>query len=343
MRAVYVTRHGGPEVLDIVDRPMPVPRPGEVRLRVRAASINHLDIWVRKGVEGHTFPLPLIPGCDMAGEVDLLGDGVQNVKVGDRVAVAPGHSCGACRFCADGKQNLCRKYGIFGETCDGGDAEFAVVPAINLLPMPANLDFATAAAAPLVSLTAWHMLVDRCGIRPGDDVLVHAAGSGVSTAAIQIAKMYGARVITTVGSDEKAASAKAIGADHVINYKTQDFGKEVRALTDKRGCDIIVDHVGGETMTKSIRSLAAGGRVVTCGATSSPKLESDLRLVFFKNLSILGSTMGGLGEMHEVWRHVCSGRLKPIVAHRLPLADVREAHALVEGRKVFGKVVLLAD
>lgn len=340
MRAVVVSKHGGPEVLEFVDRPMPEPKAGEVRIRVRATSINHLDIWVRKGVEGHQFPLPMIVGCDMAGEIEKVGDQVQGAKVGDRVAVAPGFSCGVCRACAGGKQNLCRHYGIFGETCDGGDAEFAVVPARNLLAMPAGMEFTTAAATPLVFLTAWHMLVDRCGIRPGDDVLVHAAGSGVSTAAIQIAKMFGARVFTTVGSEEKAEAARALGPDAVINYKAQDFAKEVRALTGKRGCDIIVDHVGGETFTKSIKTLAAGGRVVTCGATSSPKLESDLRLVFFKNLSILGSTMGGLGEMHEVWSHVAVGRMKPVIAKVMKLADVREAHRLVEGRAVFGKIVL---
>lgn len=341
MKAVQISRHGGPEVLEFVDRPAPEPKPGEVRLRVRAASINHLDIWVRKGVEGHTFPLPIIPGCDMAGEVESLGAGVTGVKIGDRVAVAPGFSCGQCRSCADGKQNLCRHYGIFGETTDGGDAEFACVPVRNLLPMPADMEWATAAAAPLVFLTAWHMLVDRCGIRPGDDVLVHAAGSGVSSAAIQIAKLFGARVIATVGADEKIAPAKALGADHVINYKTTDFAKEARALTEKRGLDIIVDHVGGETITKSIRSLAAGGRVVTCGATSSPKLESDLRLVFFKNLSILGSTMGGLGEMNEVWRLITQKKLRPVVAAVMPLDRIRDAHALVESRRVFGKVILL--
>jgi NADPH:quinone reductase-like Zn-dependent oxidoreductase len=340
MKALLIRAHGGPEVIETVERPSPEPGFGEVRLRVRAAGVNHLDIWVRKGVEGHEFPLPITPGCDMAGEIDKIGPGVEGVQVGDRVAVAPGKSCGRCDACAGGRQNLCRHYGIFGETCDGGDAEQAVVPAVNLLPMPPSMDFTVAAAAPLVFLTAWHMVVDRCSVRAGDDVLVHAAGSGVSMAAIQIAKMHGARVFTTVGADEKIAPAQALGAEVVINYKKADFGKEVRALTRKRGCDIIVDHVGGENITKSIRSLAAGGRVVTCGATSGYELKTDLRLVFFKNLSILGSTMGGLGEMRLVWSHICSGRLAPVIAAVMPLDEAREAHRMIEARAVFGKVVL---
>ena len=340
MKAVYIEGHGGPEVLRVVERPDPEPKPNEVLLRVRAAGVNHLDVWVRKGVEGHEFPLPLIPGSDMAGEVEAVGDLVTNVKVGDRVSVCPGFSCGTCAVCLDGKQNLCRRYGIFGETCDGSNAELACVPAANLLPVPDDMDLVTAAAAPLVFLTAWHMVVERCGVRPGDDVLVHAAGSGVSMAAIQIAKLHGARVMATAGNSEKLLTALELGADLTIDYEKQDFLKEVRGATNRRGADIVVDHVGGENFSKSIRALAPGGRVVTCGATAGPKLESDLRLIFFKNLSILGSTMGGLGEMHDVWRHVTAGRLKPVVAEVLDLADVAKAHELLETRAVFGKVVL---
>ena len=341
MNAVQISQHGGPEVLEFVERDRPEPGPHQVRLQVKASALNHLDLWVRKGVEGHRFPLPIIPGCDMAGTVEALGEGVQGVALGDRVAVAPGFSCGACASCAAGKQNLCRRYGIFGETCDGSNAEYVCVPEANLLRMPESMSFETAASAPLVFLTAWHMVVDRCGIRAGDDVLVHAAGSGVSMAAIQIAKMHGARVFVTAGSDEKLEAARSLGAEVTINYREQDFLKEVRTLTGKRGLDIIVDHVGGENIQKSVRALAQGGRVVTCGATSGPELKSDLRLIFFKNLSILGSTMGGLGEMHDVWGHLCSGRLESIVAETLPLADVRRAHELLESRSVFGKVVLL--
>ncbi|MCB9834360.1 MAG: zinc-binding dehydrogenase [Planctomycetes bacterium] len=340
MRAVEIAAHGGPEVLRFVERPVPEPKAGEVRIALRAAGMNHLDCWVRRGVEGHRFPLPIVPGCDGAGVVDALGAEATGVAVGDRVAIAPGFSCGHCRHCAAGEQQLCRHYGIFGETCDGTDADFICVPVANLLPMPAGMDFVAAAAAPLVFLTAWHMVVARCGVKAGDDVLVHAAGSGVSMAAIQIARMLGARVITTAGSDDKVARGLELGAEVGINYKTQDFLAEIRGLTGKRGVDVVVDHVGGENIGRSIRALAKGGRVVTCGATAGPELQADLRLIFFKNLAILGSTMGGLGEMHEVWGHVCAGRLKPVVGAVLPLAEVARGHELLENRAVFGKVVL---
>ena len=340
MRAIEIREHGGPEVLKVVDREMPEPKANEVRIAIKASGMNHLDCWVRRGVDGHTFPLPIIPGCDGAGVIDALGDEVSGYSLGERVAMAPGFSCGTCDHCVAGDQQLCRWYGVFGETTDGTNAEYICVPARNLLPITEGMDFVTAAAAPLVFLTAWHMVVGRCGIKAGDDVLVHAAGSGVSMAAIQIAKMVGARVITTAGSPEKVQKGIELGADVGIDYKQQDFLKEVRGITGKRGVDIVVDHVGGETMSKSIRALAKGGRVVTCGATASPELKSDLRLVFFKNLSILGSTMGGLGEMRAVWGHICAGRLKPIVAEVLPLEDVGRGHELLENRAVFGKVVL---
>lgn len=340
MKAVWIAEHGSTDVLQIIDRDVPEPSPNEVRLAVRAAGLNHLDLWVRRGVPGHRFPLPLIPGCDMAGVVDAIGSHVRSASVGDRVAVAPGHSCGVCEPCVDGRQNLCRQYGIFGETCNGSNAEYVCVPESNLLPMPDSMDFVQAAAAPLVFLTAWHMLVDRCGIKAGDDVLIHAAGSGVSMAAIQIARFHGARVITTASQPEKLAGGLALGAEFAINYNEERFSKRVREITNKRGVDIVVDHVGGDTIGSSLKCLAAGGRLVTCGATSSPVLEADLRLIFFKNLSILGSTMGGLGEMRTVWKHVSSGALAPIVAEVLRMDEVQRAHTLLEERAVFGKVVL---
>ncbi len=340
MKAVWIAEHGATDVLQIVDRDVPEPAPNEVRLAVRAAALNHLDLWVRRGVQGHRFPLPLIPGCDMAGIVDAVGSHVRNAAVGDRVAVAPGHSCGVCSNSVGGRQNLCRHYGIFGETCNGSNAEFVCVPETNLLPLPDEMDFVDAAAAPLVFLTAWHMLVERCGIKAGDDVLVHAAGSGVSMAAIQIARFHGARVITTASQPKKLTAALQLGAEHAINYKEDDFAKCVREITSKRGVDIVVDHVGGDTIQASLRCLTAGGRLVTCGATSSSVLEADLRLIFFKNLSILGSTMGGLGSMRTVWQHISSGALAPVVAEVLPMDEVRRAHTLLEERAVFGKVVL---
>ncbi|MFT7617564.1 MAG: NADPH:quinone reductase-like Zn-dependent oxidoreductase [Planctomycetota bacterium] len=340
MKACTIAEHGGPEVLKFTDRPIPEPSGNEVRVSIKAAGMNHLDCWVRRGVEGHQFPLPIIPGCDGAGVVESVGADVVKVKVGDRVAIAPGFSCGVCDLCVAGRNNLCRYFGVLGETTDGTNAEFICVPEVNALAMPDSMSFVEAAAAPLVFLTAWHMVVNRCQIRSGDQVLVHAAGSGVSMAAIQIAKFMGAEVLITAGSDEKVRRGLELGADHGINYRTEDFLKVSRDITKRRGLDIVVDHVGAENIGKSIRALAKGGRVVTCGATAGPKLETDLRLVFFKSLSILGSTMGGHGDMRDVWRLICTGALAPVVGEVLPLTDVAKGHALLENRAVFGKVVL---
>ena len=342
MKAVVIRSHGGPEALLMEEKPVPAPGPGQVRVRVTAVALNHLDIWVRRGVPGHPFPLPLTPGCDIAGVLDDPGPGgAGEFKAGDPVLVAPGVSCGACEACARGRDHLCRHYGILGETRDGGCSGYAVVPAVNLLPFPKGLPPEQAAALPLVFLTAWHMLVERAGVRPGDDVLVHAAGSGVSSAAIQIARTFGARVINTVGSDAKRERALALGADEVVNYREQDFAKEVRRFTGKRGADVIIDHVGPDTWEGNIRSLAKGGRLVLCGSTSGFEVKTDTRFLFFKNLSILGSTMGSRGELHEILRLVERGLLRPVVDSVLPLADVAEGHRRLEAREVFGKVVLV--
>lgn len=342
MRAVVVREHGGPEALRLEERPVPEPGPGQVRVRVAAVALNHLDVWVRRGVPGHPFPLPLVPGCDIAGTLDALGPGAAAAaKPGDPVLVAPGVSCGTCGECARGDDHLCRRYGILGETCDGGCAEYAVVPAANLLPFPKGLRPEQAAALPLVFLTAWHMLVVRARVRAGEDVLVHAAGSGVSSAAIQIAKVHGARVIATVGSAAKVEKARALGADEVVNYREADFAAEVRRFTGKRGADVIVDHVGPDTWEGNIRSLAKGGRLVLCGSTSGFEVRTDTRFLFFKSLSILGSTMGSRGELFEVLRLVEAGRLRPVVDAVLPLAQVAEGHRRLEAREVFGKIVLV--
>ncbi|MHC5210729.1 MAG: zinc-binding dehydrogenase [Planctomycetota bacterium] len=325
MKAVVIREHGGPEVLALEEREDPRPRADQVLIDVQAVGLNHLDLWVRKGVPGHAFPLPMIPGCDFCGLVADVGEAVDGIAVGDRVLAAPGFSCGRCRHCAEGQHQLCRHYGIFGETVDGGCAELAVVPAVNAIPMPDGMEFSQAAAFPLAFLTAWHMLVARCAIRPGEDVLVHAAGSGVGSAAVQIAKLHHARVIATAGSDAKLERAKELGADEVINYETQDWVSEVKKLTGKRGVDIVFEHVGEKTFSGSIRCLAKGGRVVTCGATTGPKLETNLRAVFFKGLSILGST----------------SHLAPVVDRVLPLSEVAAAHAALEAREAFGKIVLI--
>ncbi len=340
MKCLMVRAHGGLDALEILDRPVPEIRPDEVLLRVKAAGLNHLDVWVRKGVEGHKFPLPMILGCDGAGVVEQVGSLVTQAKVGDSVAISPGFAAPEASESLDGRHHLAHEYGIFGETRDGTCSEFVAVPARNLLPMPKGLSFEDAAAFPLAALTAHHMLVHRAAIRPGMDVLVHAAGSGVSIYAIQIAKLYGARVFTTASDPAKLEKARSLGADVVIDYQREDFLKRVREITEKRGVDIVIDHVGQATFGASLRALKKGGAVVTCGATSGPKLEADLRLIFFKSLSILGSTMGGMGEMREVWNLLSRGLLRSVVDRVLPMSRAREAHAALEARATFGKVVL---
>jgi NADPH:quinone reductase-like Zn-dependent oxidoreductase len=340
MRAAVVREHGGLDNVVVEDRPVPEAGPGEVRVAVRAAGLNHLDLWVRRGVPGHTFPLPLVLGSDFSGVVDQVGPGVGTAQVGDEVCVAPGHSCGACQACASGRDNLCKGYGIFGETRDGGCAEYAVVPAVNLLPKPPEMSFEQAAAWPLAFLTAWHMLVARAQLRPGETVLVHAAGSGVGSAAVQVAKLWRARVVATASTDEKLRRAAELGADELVNYTTTDFAREVRRLTDKRGVDVVVEHTGQATWDGSVRSLCWGGRLVTCGATSGWDARVDLRVLFFKRISLLGSTMGSRGELFEVLGHLCAGRLRAVVDRVLPLEEVREAHRVLEEREQFGKVVL---
>jgi NADPH:quinone reductase-like Zn-dependent oxidoreductase len=307
---------------------------------VRAVGLNHLDLWVRNGVSGHSFPLPIVPGCDIAGVVDALGPGVSGVAVGDEVVVAPGVSCGRCLACRSGEDALCRTYGILGESQDGGCQEFLVVPDDGLFPKPHGLDWTQAAAVPLTFLTAWHMLKARARLQPGERVLVHAAGSGVSAAAIQIATLLGARVLTTAGTDEKCARGLALGAEEAINYRAKDFAREVRRWTEGRGVDVVVDHVGADTFERSIRCLVKGGRYVTCGATSGFELKTDFRLVFFKSLSILGSTMGGGHELATVLSLVASGRLRPLVDRVFPLEQIADAHRCLAAREVFGKVVL---
>jgi len=302
-------------------------------------GLNHLDLWVRNGVPGHEFPLPIVPGCDVAGVVDALGPGVAGVTVGDEVVVAPGVSCGRCPACRSGQDPLCRSYGILGESQDGGCQELLVVPDTGVFPKPQGLDWTQAAAVPLAFLTAWHMLMARARVQPGERVLVHAAGSGVSSAAIQIAALLGARVITTAGTDEKCARGLALGAEEAINYRASDFAREVRRWSGG-GVDVVVDHVGADTFERSLRCLVKGGRYVTCGATSGFELKTDFRLVFFKSLSILGSTMGGGHELATVLALVGSGRLRPIVDGIYPLGQIAEAHRHLADREAFGKVVL---
>ena len=341
MRVVRIRAHGGLDRLAFEEAPDLTPGPSEVRVALRAVGVNHLDTWVRRGVPGHVFPLPLVPGCDGAGVVDALGPGVRTRRVGERVAIAPGLSCGVCRACGSGRDHLCRAYGILGETRDGTCASHVVVPERNTLLLPASVEFAAAAAFPLVYLTAWHMVAVRAELAPGETILIHAAGSGVSTACLQIARLLGAgKVYATTSTPEKAAKARALGADEVLDSTKEDVGARVRELTAKVGVDVVIDHVGAATMPTSLRCLARGGRVVSCGATSGPTVEVHMNLVFFKSLSILGSTMGSLGELHEVLGHVASGRLAPVIDSVLPMSAVAEAHRRLEAREVFGKLVL---
>jgi len=342
--AVVLRTHGGPEVLvrETIDLPDPGPR--DVRVRVRAVALNHLDLWVRRGLPNLKLEYPHRLGSDIVGEVDALGPGARtSLKPGDKVVVNPGVSCGVCERCLSGQDNLCRQYAILGEHTNGGYSRHVVVPDANLLPYPGELPFTDVAAVPLVFLTAWQMVVDKARVRPGQTVLVQAAGSGVSSAAIQIAKLHGARVIATTGTDAKADRARALGADAVVNYATQDFVAEVKKLTGKRGADVIIEHVGGEVMSKSVVAAAAGGRIVTCGATAGFTPAIDLRHVFFRQVEILGSTMGSKGSLFGILEHVAAGRLRPVVDRVLPLWDAAEAHRVLESRQAFGKVVLAVD
>jgi NADPH:quinone reductase-like Zn-dependent oxidoreductase len=341
MKTVVVREHGGIERLLIEDHPVPEPGPGEVRVAVRGVGLNHLDIWVRRGVPGHVFPLPIVPGCDISGTVHAAGAGTSRFQPGDEVVVAPGFSCGSCQHCRRGQDALCRQYGIRGESCDGGCTEFVVVPERSLFPKPPALSFEEAAAMPLVFLTAWHMLVDRARLQAGEKVLIHAAGSGVSSAAIQIARLLGARVIATAGSAEKCRLATELGAEEAVNYQEAEFRTEVRKWTGKAGVEVALDHVGSDTFGPTLACLAKGGRYVTCGSTSGFELKTDFRVVFFRSLSILGSTMGSDHELGTVLGLAAEGRLRPVLEQTLPLEKVGEAHLHLEGRKALGKTVLV--
>jgi len=340
MKAIVFEQHGSPDVLKYMDVPQPTIKPNEALVRVKACALNHLDLWVRQGLPGVSFPLPHIPGSDVAGEIAQIGSDVTTVKVGQKVVLAPGVSCGKCPACVSGLDNRCRQFTNLGYMIDGGCAEFVRVPEVNCLPYPENLSFEEAAAVPLVFQTAWHMLVGRAQLQPGEDVLILGASSGVGSAAIQIAKVFGARVITTAGTDEKLQKAKQLGADHGINHKSQKIREEVRRITYKRGVDVVFEHVGTATWDESIASLAPIGRLVTCGATTGFDAKIDLRFLFSRQISLLGSYMGTKSELHTVLKLVAAGRLKPIVDRVFPLAEAAAAHAYLESSSQFGKVVL---
>jgi NADPH:quinone reductase-like Zn-dependent oxidoreductase len=338
MKAVRIHQFGGPEVLTYEDIPDAQPRKDQVLVRVRACSLNHLDVWVRKGLPG--VKLPHILGSDVAGEVVEVGEYVGGFKAGQRVLLSPMHYCGHCAKCVAGVQNQCRAFTVLGNGVDGGNCELIAVPAANVIPIPDSLDFNQAASVPLVFVTAWHMLVALAGVRPGQTVLVLGASSGVGVAAIQIAKLFQCRVITTAGDEAKLAKGRELGADYGINHYQQKISEEVRKITNKEGVDIVVEHVGAATWDESMKSLKTGGTLVTCGATTGPNVAIDLRHLFARQLTLRGSYMGTMGDLHEVLRHVFAGRLKPVVDRLFPLSELRAAHEYLEKSQMFGKIVV---
>jgi len=341
MKCVRIHEHGGIDRLILEDVPTPRVGSRDVLVKVKATSINHLDLWVRQGLPGVKFPLPMIPGVDAAGLVEEAGSEVRHVRIGDRVVVVQGISCGQCKQCLNGDDNLCKDYRLIGEHRDGADAEFLAVPGRNILKLSDSVTFETAAAVALVFLTAWQMIVNKAKVQRGDDILVVGASSGVGSAALQIAKMLGARVIATTSSEEKAAKARELGADDVINYKTHSVLDQVRRLTEKKGVEVVFDHVGVSVWEECIKAMAKGGRLVTCGATSGYEAKIDLRYIFYKQLQILGSTMGRKGDLVTILNLVDRGLLKPVIDRVMPLAEVRSAHEIVEQGKHFGKIVLV--
>jgi NADPH:quinone reductase-like Zn-dependent oxidoreductase len=338
MKAVRIHEFGAPEVLRFEDVPDPQPRRDQVLVRVKACAMNHLDIWVRKGLPG--VSLPHILGSDIAGEIVGVGDYLTGFKPGQRVLLAPMHFCNHCAKCVAGLQNQCREFTALGNGVDGGYCELIAVPAVNVIPIPDSLDFNQVASIPLVFLTAWHMLVGRASIRFGQTVLVLGASSGVGIAAIQIAKLFHARVITTAGDEKKLEKARTLGADYGIDHYKQKISQEVRRITDKEGVDVVVEHVGAATWDESMKSLKPGGTIVTCGATTGHNAAFDLRFLFSRQLNFLGSYMGTMNELHEVLSHVFAGRLKPVVDRTCPLQDARAAHEYMETSQMFGKIVL---
>ena len=338
MKAAIFREFGGPDVLRYEEVPDPKPRKDQVLVRVKACAMNHLDLWVRKGLPG--VKLPHILGSDVAGEIVEVGEYVTGLRVGQRVLLAPLHFCGHCEQCVAGRQNLCREFTVLGNGVDGGDCELIAAGPASVIPIPDNLGFNEAASVPLVFLTAFHMLTGRAALRPGQTVLILGANSGVGIAAIQIAKLFNATVIATAGDERKAQKARELGADYVINHYQQKIGDEARKITNKAGVDIVIEHVGVATWNESVKALKPGGTLVTCGATTGYEAQIDLRFLFSRQLALLGSYMGTLGELHEVLKHVFSGKVKPVVDRTFPLADVRAAHEYLESSQMFGKVVL---
>jgi len=340
MKAVRFHRHGGPEVLQYEEAPDPAPNADEALVRVKACALNHLDIWARDGLPNVEITMPHISGSDMAGVVEWVPLEEKELRKGDEVIVNPGMGCERCDRCLSGKDNQCRYFTIIGYGIDGGYAELVKVRRTHLLKKPERMTFEEAASFPLVFETAYHMLVTKARVGPGDVVLVLAANSGVGSAAIQVAKLHGAEVIATAGDEEKLKRASALGADHTLDHYKQDVLAEVKRITEKRGVDIVVEHVGKATWERSVKALAKGGRLVLCGATTGSEVPTDLRYVFNRELTIYGSYMAGMGELLEVVKLFKAGKLKPVVDSVFPLAEAAEAQKKMESSKHFGKIVL---
>ena len=341
MKAVRIHEHGGPEVLQYEDAPDPKIRPDQVLVKVKACALNHLDLFIRGGLPGLNLDMPHTLGSDASGEIVEVGEVGGRFKPGDRVLLAPGLSCRQCSACVSGNDNACRRYGLLGYMHPGVNGEYVAVPGVNAVPIPGELSFEEAAAVPLVFLTAWHMLVGVAKIKMGEDVLVVGGSSGVGTAAIQIAKLHHCRVIATAGGEAKMAKAKELGADEVIDHYEQDIKSEVRRLTAKRGVDIVFEHVGAATWPHSTASLANRGRLVTCGATTGGEVHLSIHHMFFRQLSLSGTFMGTLGELHDVLKLIGAGKLKAVIDRTFPLAELRAAHEHLESKGQFGKVVIL--
>ena len=341
MKAVVFDRTGGPEVLELREVPDPVPRADQVLVEVKACGINHLDLWVRQGLRGLDPEMPHILGNDVVGIAREVGAVVRHVRPGDKVLVCPTLSCGVCPACLAGDDHLCRQYDVLGRRRNGGYAQQVAVPGVNCLPYPENLDWSDAAAVPLVFLTAWHMLVGRAALKPGEDCLVIAGGSGVGSAAIQIARLLGARVIATARGAERLERLRSLGAHEVVDHASEDVTARVRELTGKKGVEVVFEHVGGPVFERAVAALARNGRLVTCGATIGGAVSLDLNALFGKHLSLLGSWMGRRAELVQVLQFIREGRLKPVVDSVLPLAQARQAHERIEAREHFGKVVLV--
>jgi NADPH:quinone reductase-like Zn-dependent oxidoreductase len=346
MKAVVFEEHGGVDVLQYKDVAEPTLGPNDVLIKVRASGCNYNDIWARRGLPGMRVLLPHISGSDAAGEVVEVGSEVADIKIGDEVLVYPGLSCRTCQFCANGQDTFCRQYKIWGfqtGPLDGGHAEFAKVPAFNIVPKPKGLAWEEAGSLALVLLTAWRMLVGRARIRAGEFVLIWGAAGGLGTMAIQICRVFGARPIAVASSEEKLEFCSTLGAEHLINRKKQDVAEELRKITDRRGVDVVFEHVGNATWAQSVASLKWGGTLVTCGATSGFEAPTDLRFLWNKQMNFLGSHMGNKTDLLEGLRWVESGHIKPVVSHAFPLREAGKAQTVMENNETMGKMALVPE